>query len=146
MMLVQWTEEFSITQTKRGKMAQGHIEDILVLTEEEENTPLFVRPGSRRTIQVRYISFTKKRSNQSLKWRQNQLLTLSFVRLKRKSSLPLHNLKYKLFDIIIQTDGFNNISGGGSGGRIHHINMIRPVQVFFFFTVYLALFSPLPNL
>ena len=34
-------------------MAQGHIEDILVLTEEEENTPLFVSPRSRSAVQVR---------------------------------------------------------------------------------------------
>ena len=32
-------------------MAQGHIEDILVLTEEEENTPLFVSPRSRRDLE-----------------------------------------------------------------------------------------------
>ncbi|KAJ7377916.1 hypothetical protein OS493_025811 [Desmophyllum pertusum] len=32
-------------------MAQAQIEDILVLTEEEENTPLFVSPRARRSVQ-----------------------------------------------------------------------------------------------
>jgi len=47
--------------TEEKGMAQGHIEDILVLTEEEENTPLFVSPRSRSTVRVRSYLFRKKR-------------------------------------------------------------------------------------
>lgn len=38
-------------------MREGKIEDILVLTEEEENTPLFVTPRARRDVQVKKSSY-----------------------------------------------------------------------------------------
>lgn len=38
-------------------MREGKIEDILVLTEEEENTPLFVIPRARRDVQVKKSSY-----------------------------------------------------------------------------------------
>lgn len=41
-------------------MREGKIEDILVLTEEEENTPLFVTPRARRDVQVKKSSYQGK--------------------------------------------------------------------------------------
>lgn len=43
-------------------MREGKIEDILVLTEEEENTPLFVTPRARRDVQVKKSSYQGKNS------------------------------------------------------------------------------------
>ena len=42
-------------------MREGKIEDILVLTEEEENTPLFVTPRARRDVQVKKSSYQGKK-------------------------------------------------------------------------------------
>ena len=52
-------------------MAQGHIEEILVLTEEEENTPLFVSPRSRSTVQVRQTYYER---NELFRYRVGHLL------------------------------------------------------------------------
>ena len=47
---------------KKAEMREGKIEDILVLTEEEENTPLFVTPRARRDVQVKKSSYQGKNS------------------------------------------------------------------------------------
>ena len=54
-------------------MAQGHIEEILVITEEEENTPLFVSPRSRSTVRVRQTYYER---NELFRYRVGHCFTI----------------------------------------------------------------------